>query len=485
MAKKRAGVKNVLDMDAVDVLAAYRAGKLTPSEAVETYIAHQKCFNPILNSVVETRYEKARAEAARCDELLSQGRMKGKLFGVPMSMKESFDVAGMHSTGALRHFKDRMREKDSEEVRLLREQGAIFLDKTNTPGLCFCQETDNNLFGRANNPWDPSRTTGGSSGGEAALMAAGGAAAGFGSDIGGSIRIPSHFNGVVGFKAGAGQFPGKADFPPITVKHQERMLGFGPITKSVRDAALIYSIIHRRFRPPQTATLPDDLRVVSFGSFAKTTLSDETDKVLHRAQQAIGSNGAPVTVQVPHFITEVAKAWQLIMSMDRGRGIRKLAYPGQPFGFYTDFLKAKFGGSSKNHPYLSWGLIGSSTFAPTARQSAWVDRFVPEAEREIEQLLSPNGVFVIPSYPTPALPHGEVYNQVFSIRMTYQNVLPYIALPNVFGMPSMVVPCGRDESNLPIGLQVVSQVGNEETLFRVAMVLEKELGGYQRCNLYD
>ena len=158
-------------------------------------------------------------------------------------MKESFDVAGMQTTGGLLARKGFVQEHDAEVVRKLKAEGAIIIGKTNTPELCFCQETDNKLYGRTNNPWNMERTAGGSSGGEGAAIAIGAAAAGLGSDIGGSIRFPSHFNGVIGFKSGKGQVSQAGSFPFVEDAWQQRMLGIGPMTKSVRDAKLIYSII--------------------------------------------------------------------------------------------------------------------------------------------------------------------------------------------------------------------------------------------------
>src|SRR5699024_11086350 len=120
----------------------------------------------------------------------------------PISIKESFNVSGMKTTGGIIHRQDIIKSRDAITVQKLKDAGAIVLCKTNTPALCFCQETDNKLYGRTNNPWNIKHTAGGSSGGEAALLSVGGAAVGLGSDIGGSIRFPSHFNGVVGFKSG-------------------------------------------------------------------------------------------------------------------------------------------------------------------------------------------------------------------------------------------------------------------------------------------
>ncbi|MFK4997846.1 amidase family protein [Bacillus sp. N9] len=144
-------------------------------------------------------------EAEAADLQVNAGNAKGKLFGVPISVKESFHVREMKTTSGLLHRKDMVMTEDAAIVQKLKDEGAIILAKTNTPSLCFCQESDNKLYGRTNNPWDVRKTAGGSSGGEAALIAVGGAAAGIGSDIGGSIRFPSHFNGVIGFKSGRNQ----------------------------------------------------------------------------------------------------------------------------------------------------------------------------------------------------------------------------------------------------------------------------------------
>src|SRR5699024_1719466 len=156
------------------------------------------------------------------------------LYGVPISIKESFDVIGMKTTGGIVHRKDIIMSKDADVVRQLKDAGAIILCKTNTPALCFCHETDNKLYGRTNNAWNEKKTAGGSSGGEGALIGVGGTPVGMSSDIGGSIRFPSHFNGVVGFKPGMYQVSADGHFPPDKIPIKARMSGIGPIGKSVR-----------------------------------------------------------------------------------------------------------------------------------------------------------------------------------------------------------------------------------------------------------
>jgi fatty acid amide hydrolase 2 len=493
---KMQSLKNqVLDMDATALLDAYKKKVITPGEAVEIYKNHQQHVNKPLNLVVEERYASARQEAKHYDTLLEKGQIQGKLFGIPISMKEAYDVEGMHTTGALSHYKNRLRNSDAGVVKRLREQGAIILDKTNTPSLCFCQETDNKPFGRSNNPWNPACTTGGSSGGEAALISVGGAAAGLGSDIGGSIRIPSHFNGVVGFKPGTRQFPMDGHLPDVELENQKRMLGFGPVVKSVRDAALIYSIIHPAFQPPDSWDLPESLKVVSFDSFHKTRCSPETVRLLQEARSGLQEQGAAIhssPQDVPEFMKDVAEIWQLVMSEDGGLGILKDAYPHLAkgsFGCYLkvllDWLKAKLGFDAFNHPYLSWGIFGAWLFAPNSKKKQEMETFIHTHLKEIEDLLGSSGVFLVPVYPTPAKKHGRTYKEIFSIKKSFRWKLPFISLANTFGLPALVVPCGTADDGLPIGLQVVSTIGNEGLIFKVGAFLETRFGGYKRCSTYD
>ena len=228
---------SILEMDATLLAEKIRNREISSLEATETYIEHLQKINPVLNCLVEERFEQARSEAQEADRKLQAGNAAGRLFGVPISMKDSFDVNGMRTTGGLVHRRDAIQDTDAEVVARLKKEGAIILGKTNTPVLCFYQETDSKLHGRCNNPGCKPHPRG-SSGGEGALIAAGGAAVGLGSDIGGSIRFPSHFNGVIGFRSGNRQVSDQGSYPHVGIDLQDRMLGIGALAKSVRDTGL-------------------------------------------------------------------------------------------------------------------------------------------------------------------------------------------------------------------------------------------------------
>ncbi|HEY0844584.1 MAG TPA: amidase [Noviherbaspirillum sp.] len=470
----------ILDMDASTLAEQIRSGAVSSLEATNAYIDHLQHANGTLNCLVEERFNAARDEARQADDLRAQGRAAGRLFGVPISIKEAFDVAGMKTTGGLLHRRDHRATQDAVTVARLKREGAIILGKTNTPTLCFCQETDNKLYGRSNNPWDPACTTGGSSGGEAALIAVGGAAVGLGSDIGGSIRFPAHFNGVVGFRSGDRQVSQQGHFPFVEEPYQERMLGIGALAKSVADAELLNAIIADA--PPGTVDV-QAFRIAVPPAHPRFPVDAPASRLLTGVRSFFAEKG-PVDEDVPPYFDKVALWWQLIMSVDGGAGIARLAFDGKPPRPVAEYLKEAVRHNSAYHRYLTWALIGTTMFRPS-RTKWW--RLVDElqlADAAVAQYLA-NRVLVLPVYHSPALPHGGVYAEIFSIRRTFLRVMPYVAMANLFGLPALTVPVGTDARGMPIAVQLVASVGNEQALFHVGRMLEKRFGGYVRCKAHD
>jgi fatty acid amide hydrolase 2 len=263
------------------------------------------------------------------------------------------------------------------------------------------------------------------------------------------------------------------------------MLGLGPIVKSVRDAALLYSIVQPDFAPPASWDPPPDARALSFGSFGKVRCSADTEHILAQAQDALRRAGLDLKQGAPDFMEHVSLAWQLAMAEGKGQGICELAYPDNPRGFWLDWLKYKLGLKALNHRYLSWAAIGVNLFAPNDKQVQWLREVRRTGLEKLEELLEGRGVLLTPVYPTPAKAHGRVYKEIFSARKTFDRVLPFIALANLLGLPALVVPCGRSARGLPIGLQVTAALGSEELIFQVGAVLEKALGGWRRCTDHD
>ena len=470
----------LVEMDALSLSKKISNREISSYHAVKTYIDHLKTINPVLNCLVENRFEPALEEARKADYTLTTEEARGRLFGVPISVKECFHVENMTTTGGLSYRAGSREQKDAEVVRRLRAEGAIVLGKTNTPALCFCQETDNKHYGRTNNPWDITRTAGGSSGGEGSLIASGGAAVGIGADIGGSIRFPAHFNGVVGFKSGDRQVSQEGNFPYVDKPEQERMLGIGAMSKSVQDARLINQIIANE-QPPNRRL--SDFKIVYPLPHHRFPINRETYQLITSIRDTFDGELAEEQANPP-FFNEAALMWQQMMSIDGGADMAKLMVDHDRASPFGEFMKEKFFRNSDVHPYLSWALIGARLFKPTQKQVKQIHDALKRGDDILEDYLD-DRILLMPVYHSPAPVHGQLYQELFSIRKTFLHYMPNVAYANVWGLPSLVVPVGTSRDGLPIGVQLVSRVGNEEALFQFGEQLEKRVGGYNRCTAHD
>src|SRR5262245_36081292 len=206
--KRKSSLNPKLYYSSASALAeAIRSKEVSSLEVVKAFLARIAEVNPKLNAVFQIQTEKAMAQAREADAALARGEVKGPLHGVPMTIKDSFDTAGVISTAGTKGRSQYVPTEDATVVARLKAAGAILLGKTNTPELTLAWETDNLVYGRTNNPYDLSRTPGGSSGGAAALIAAGGTPFDIGTDTGGSIRLPSHFCGIAGIRPTSGRVP--------------------------------------------------------------------------------------------------------------------------------------------------------------------------------------------------------------------------------------------------------------------------------------
>ncbi|HLR72454.1 MAG TPA: amidase [Pseudogracilibacillus sp.] len=472
---------NLLNLDATEIADLIKSGQLTSKEVTVELIDHIKKVNPTLNAVVEDRFHEAISEAEQMDQHIHRVDLSTKpLYGVPVSIKESLHVKGMKTTGGVVHRKDLIMSNDAVTVNKLKEAGAIVLCKTNTPSLCFCHETDNKLFGRTNNAWDRKRTAGGSSGGEAALIGVGGTPVGISSDIGGSIRFPSHFNGVIGFKPGKNQVSTKGHFPSDNIPLKSRMSSVGPIGKSVRDVQLVYDIITDTkdkkafYEKVQIEILPND------NGFP---LSEQTANLLDKIKEHL-KQMYHTSLSIPPYFNDSAVIWQEIMSIDGGKEIRNLAFNKDRVNVWKHYIQEKIRKNTSTHLYLSWALMGSNLFKPTQKRVREIEKFIEEGDQAIQSYLK-NRLLIFPVYHRGALKHGELFKEIFSMKKTYIQFMPYIAYANVWGLPSLTVPVGFDENHLPIGIQIISRNGNEHAIFNLGKKLEDKFGGYIRSTMYD
>lgn len=467
---------HLLDLDATSVYEQIIKGKVSSVEVVQVYINHLKTKEDKINAIVEDRFELALQEAKEADDYFEHHQKPiGPLHGVPICVKESFDVKGMKTTGGLIHLKNNIAKEDAFIVKRLKEAGAIILCKTNTSTLCYAQESVNKLYGTTNNPWDITRTAGGSSGGEGALLAIGGGAAGFGSDIGGSIRFPSHLNGVIGFKSGMFQIDARGHFPPDVVPLQKRMSSSGPMGKSVRDMKRLYNIVANK---PAIEKKLNDLVIEMLPSEQPYPISLKTSKMLIDVQVFL-SNQFTIIEEMPPYFDESAQLWQEIMSINGSDDIKQISFNNKRKNLVLTYLKEKFTKKTDWHEYLLWALIGSTLFKPSKKRIEEIKKTLQTGDQLLKDYFK-NRILILPVYATGALKHGEIFKQIFSIKKTFKQYMPYTAYSNVWGLPTLTLPITLDEENMPIAVQIISTNGNEGKIFAVGKLLEEQFRGYKR-----
>src|SRR4051794_2138268 len=287
---------------------AIRTRDVSSVEVVEAHLRRIEAVNPALNAVVHLDRDGALAAARTADAELTRGGTIGPLHGVPVTVKDNLDVAGLPCTGGTLGRAGTMATEDATIVARLRSAGAIVLGKTNLPEMALAFVTDNLVYGRTNNPYDPTRTPGGSSGGEAAIIAAGGSPLGVGNDMAGSIRLPAHFCGIAGLKPTTGRVPLTGFFVPVAGLLKP-FWQHGPMARRIEDLALGLAIMAGPDgHDPSMAPVPlgesaaVDLRTLRVAIHADNGIASptpETAEAVRRAATALRGAGATVEEDRP------------------------------------------------------------------------------------------------------------------------------------------------------------------------------------------
>jgi len=464
--------------------SALRRGDIHSRDLVEIMLERVQAFNPGLNAIVTLDAAGARRQAQAADEALRRGQPTGPLHGVPITIKDAFETAGLRTVSGYPRFARNVPQHDAPPVARLSRAGAIILGKTNLPTLASGIQTNNPVFGRTNNPWDLARTPGGSSGGAAAAVAAGLSYLDLGSDIGGSIRIPAHFCGVYGLKATGGRISGKghlASPKPLAIpagwEPLLQLASFGPLALSVDDLRLALAIINGpdgRALEPAPPRAVHELRLAWTDDFGGAPLDRASREHLYRLIGVLAQAGCHVERQSAGL--DFDEAWYVagvclgtintLFQTPFTRTLRQLEAP---------FL-SRLGGS---HP-LNRGLYAGLAVNPRRVQDALIRR-----ERLIEQLEQSLGrwdAWLCPVFPTPAFTHRspaapiDVDGQMLPQRMA--NLLHSIIF-NLTGHPVVTIPLGLTSQGLPVGVQVVGRRWAELGLLDVASQIDAVAQGYQ------
>lgn len=456
-------------MSAAELARRIRDKELSPIEVVDAHIERIERVDGALNAVVTTRFDRARAEARRAGDAVRDGVELGLLHGVPFTVKDSMDLAGARATCGLTARAERVAETDAVCVARMRAAGAIALGKTNTPDACWAQETDNLIFGRTNNPWDPARTAGGSSGGEAAIIAACGSPLGLGSDIAGSIRLPAHFNGIVGLRPTSGAIPEDGVWPPAEPPLAD-LEAVGPMARRVEDVALAFDVLcgARHATRLDVATLRDR-PVAWWYADGVYPCSDRVREAVRAATQVLCTAGMAPVAGAPAHRRWAIIGW-LAYGGAEGREAVARAFGGgerlSPFTALVDSLRgrARIGGPA----LAAW--IGSHAGA-TLTHLAGVDgaRWRARLRAELADLIGGGGVAVAPIFPSAAPYHGWTRHLRSTLTMGYQ------AWVNLAGLPALAVPVAASGDGLPIGVQIVGAPGTESTILAAGLAVQNAL----------
>lgn len=470
-----------------ELAAAVRNKEISSLELTELYIERIVEYDGQINAMVVRRFDQAREAARAADEALAQGRSLGPLHGVPISIKEAYNVEGTPTTWGMQMFKDNIATSDSDTAGRLMAAGAHYLGKTNVPLQLADFQSYNDIYGTTNNPWDLERTPGGSSGGSSAALAAGLTALESGSDIGGSIRNPAHYCGVYGHKPTWGvvsarghSLPGMVGPPDIAV--------VGPMARSAEDLALAMDITAGAdmfgagwkldlSRPNKTSL--SDFRVAFWPSDELLPVSSETAGRVQSIADSLADLGATVSDNArPPFaecglsIEDVLDTYQSLLwgVMSAGNPddvheeIKKQAVElaADDKSVHAHFVR----GAAQDH--RSW------TFHNNRRhliRLAW-DAFFQDWD-----------ILICPQTPTSAFkqdqsPHWGRTLSFDDQTIEYMSQLAWAGLITVAHLPSTVFPTGPTAEGLPIGLQAVGKEFDDYVTIDFARLMAQEIGGF-------
>ncbi|MGH7069152.1 MAG: amidase [Acetobacteraceae bacterium] len=452
-----------------------RTGKIGCLELTEHFIARTERLNPRINAVVVRNFERARARARRLDQA---GRAEpGTLFGVPMTVKESFDLAGLPSTWGYESRREERAESDALAVRRLEAAGAVVFGKTNVPVGLADWQSYNPLYGTTNNPWHPGHTPGGSSGGGAAAVAAGLSALEIGSDIGGSIRVPAHYCGLFGLKPSWGLCSPRGH-STIDAAAMSDISVIGPLARSARDLepaleAILgpdpVAAVHGYVLPPARTARLSDLRIAVWSNEPGHATDAESVALIEDLAHHLQREGAFVSLtERPEF--DPLEAFRLYVTLlDAALSAR--ATEEDLARRRTEKVKLAADDHSTDALFVRAVDLGHREWLRLNERRFQIRRLWGAFFKHWDVLLCP----VIA---TPALPHMQEGNtwerslEVDGTRIAYNDMLFWPGITCGFHLPASVAPIGLSRSGLPIGVQIVGPVGGDRTTIAVARMLE-------------
>ena len=463
---------------------------LSSTELLEAYLSQIEKHNPKLNAICTLDEAHAREKAKQADAALAKGENWGPLHGIPITLKDIFETAGLRTTAGYIPLKDYVPQQDATAVARLRAAGAIILGKSNLAELAGDFQSTNSLFSPVNNPWNLDYTPGGSSGGSAAAVAAGLSALDLGNDFAGSVRQPAHFCGIYGLKptdrriSTAGMIP---EVPGLPVCLRQMMTA-GILARSLQDLKLCFSLIAGADpRRPEVPPIPPEpppsqkalksLKLAWTEEWPEVPISAETQQILQGVLRELTSASIQMGEPAPF---DFSKMFELY-----GRMMAYVNTYAQPVNRYTVRLSVKLLWRTATQGDKKLRQLGNfSRFLPVLLKPSLKGYFETLTERDrftahIDAALEPWDAWLCPVAVTPAFTHRPSWTAIDIEGRAY----PYgvangaYTMPfNLSGHPAIVIPVGQTQRGLPVGLQIVGKRWREGELFAIAQQIDNIVG---------
>ena len=437
-----------------------RTRQVSPVEVVSAFLNRIDKLNPELNAIVTIAGD-AIERAHEAETALKRGGATGPLHGLPVTVKDTIDTAGLRTTSGSALRAKRIPDQDAPAVARLKAAGAIILAKTNTAEMAMDYNGDNPVFPRAHNPYDLSRTPGGSSAGEAVGIATCMSPAGIGSDLAGSVRIPAHFCGITGLKPGVARIPGGGQFPPASGAYS---LGsaIGPMARTVSDLQLLFRVLAgSESKPAQNMS---GLRVAWYTDDLVAQVTEETRRAVETAAGALADAGLKVEESRPPGVEQGHALWLKMFSRTSVVVLRDV-YAGREdeAGSFVSWRLRTAGDSPVDHldDYLH----------------SWLQR--DRLRAELIDWMGDFPLLLCPVGAVPAFKHDTHRVMVGEQSLSAFRAFSYSQTFNTFDLPSVTIPVGRSNEGLPIGVQVIGRPFEEEIVLEAARLIEEALGGWQ------
>lgn len=475
---------------ATELLKSIQKKRISSIELLELYIKRYERLNPKINAIVAADFENARARAKEADKALGKGKNWGPLHGLPITIKDSIEVVGMPCTSGAPELKNHMPARNADVVQSLLNAGAIIFGKTNLPLYAQDFQSFNEVYGQTNNPWDVTRIPGGSSGGAAAALAAGLTGLEIGSDIGGSIRNPSHFCGIYGHKPTFNIVPMRGHIPPPPGIYpgdyslDGDIAVIGPLARSAKDLDLVMDLIASPTKPLQKAIhieLPEprkktlkDYRIglwIDDPAFPVDT--NVADRIQWIADELVKA-GAGVEDKRPDIdFAHCHEVYTQLLSAVSSAGLPQKIFDyaiteSQSLGENDKSFRAQWArGTTLLH--RNWSKLN---YRRLMMRQKWADFF-----EDFDVLLCP-------TVPVTAFPHdhGEFFDRRLKVNNKEQpyadTLLHWAGLTCVSYLPATIAPAGLAKDGLPVGVQVVGPYLEDRTPIHVAKLMEDAIGGF-------